>query len=81
MKPLNALILQISDDGTQTESASSANSNPVETGQWNHVAGVKEGNTISVFINGVCSGINTNTYTSVYTNTKKDMGTRFLKMI
>jgi len=41
----------------------------ITTGQWTHIAGERNGSTLSIYVNGVATGIVTNASGSVYTNT------------
>jgi hypothetical protein len=58
---------QVSSNGTSSAYAQSGIA--LTTNQWSHVVGEKYGNTITVYVNGVATGINTNVPTTIYTNT------------
>ena len=54
------------DSGTQNISSSSIAS----LNQWDHIAACREGNKISLFVNGVCVAVNTNVTASFNNNTE-----------
>jgi Tfp pilus assembly protein FimT len=58
---------QVSSNGTSSAYAQSGIA--LTTNQWSHVVGEKYGNIITVYVNGVATGINTNGPTTIYTNT------------
>jgi hypothetical protein len=45
----------------------------ITTGQWTHLAGERNGSTLSIYVNGVATGIVTNVSGSVYTNTSNPL--------
>jgi hypothetical protein len=63
----SALRFEWFSDGSSSSNITSAN-NSVPGGQWNHIAMVKNNNTIIGYVNGVSVGINTNAG-AIYQNT------------
>jgi hypothetical protein len=66
---LSKPVIIIDGDGAGGGEFTAVSGIAITTGQWTHIAGERNGSTLSIYVNGVATGIVTNVSGSVYTNT------------